>query len=97
MGSRAPDPVELVILTAAVFRLWKLAAEDKIADRPRDWLTARAPEWFSEQLECPWCSGFWISLAAVAAHRQAPRATLTAALPFAVSAGVGALGHVLSE
>lgn len=83
------------MLAAAAYRLWRLAAEDEIADRPRAWITARLPEWFSEQLECPWCSGFWISLGAVGAHKIAPRATVTATLPLAVSTAVGAIAHYL--
>lgn len=95
MGSRTPDPWETALLAAASYRLWKLASEDTIADRPREWVLARTPEWVEDFLGCPWCAGFWISLGAVGAHRAAPRATLAAAAPFAVSAAVGAVAHFL--
>lgn len=38
---------------------------DTIADRPRNWLTARS-KFLRDLLECPYCSGFWCSAATLA-------------------------------
>lgn len=82
-------PWEALVLAAASFRLWRLAAEDTLLDVPRDRVLTRSPEWAEDLVDCPWCLGFWISLGACVSWRMWPRATLTAAAPFAVSAAVG--------
>ncbi len=84
-----PSPWEATILTLAAYRIWKLAAEDKILDRPRD----RLPHNVAEFVECSWCAGFHTSWVAYAGWRLAPRATMTAAVPFALSAVVGLISH----
>jgi hypothetical protein len=89
----APEPWEFALLALASYRLWRLAAEDSILDRPRD----RLPHNVAEFVECPWCLGFWISAASYASWRAAPRATLAAASPLAISAVVGALSHALES
>ena len=40
-------------------------------------------------LTCPWCLGFWVSVALWLAWLEWPRATLVAVTPFAISAVVG--------
>lgn len=81
------DPVVLIVVALAAYRLWKLVAEDLISQRLRDRLSDRAVEFVA----CPWCLGFWISLivVVVAANWEIP-ITLSV---FAVSAIVGMLGE----
>lgn len=61
-----PEPWEFALLALAAFRLWKLIADDRILDRPRDWLLGKMEDerktYWGDFLTCPWCAGFWISL-----------------------------------
>lgn len=102
-----PNWYELALLGLAAFRVWKLLGDDTILDTPRNaliaWLDkggnrahARA-QYVSIMLECPWCAGFWISLAWWGAWALWPHGTLVAAIPFAVSALVGLLGNHISD
>jgi hypothetical protein len=94
-----PEPYELVLLALAAFRVWKLVADDRILDRPRDWLIARmggdSPRavYWSDFLVCPWCAGFWITLAWWGAWYAWPDAVIVA-VPWAISAVVGLLGSL---
>lgn len=92
-----PDPWAFALLALAAFRWWKLLAEDQILDRPRDWVIARSPDWFLDQLGCPWCAGFWICLEWYLAFVVWPHGTLIVATPFALSAVVGIIGHYLAR
>jgi hypothetical protein len=72
-----PEPYELALIALASARLWKLVGDDRVLDRPRDWLmrklespdgrpfrrggAPRATYW-GDFLVCPWCAGFWCSL-----------------------------------
>ena len=92
-----PGPWAFALLALAAFRVWKLAADDAILDRPRDWLLARAgtSSKLALFLVCPWCAGFWITVAWWAAWWTWPHWTLAAAAPFALSAAVGLLASAL--
>ena len=62
-----PEPYELALIALAAGRLWKLIGDDRILDRPRDWLLGRiqSPDrqtYWGDFLVCPWCAGFWCSL-----------------------------------
>lgn len=83
----------------AVYRLWRLAAQDSILDQPRETLLRAAwdrsgrtrgedpPPWPIELLDCPWCLGLWLaSLAALSSRTRLWRA---ARYPLAVSAAAG--------
>lgn len=90
---------DLLVLTLAAYRLWMLAAKDTITqpwrvrflgysdDGSRNrW--PRSHKRIAEIVHCPWCLGFWLSLAAVACFYEWPHATRWILLPFAVSAGL---------
>lgn len=79
---------EALLLALAAFRLWKLLADDAILDRWRDRIMD-GHEKLEEFVLCPWCLGFWITLAGWAAWQAWPHATLVAATPFALSGAVG--------
>jgi len=103
----------MILDALAVYRLWRLAAEDTILDRPRaaliSWAWDRAHEdraavpgedpdpKIIELLQCPWCLGLWLSLAAAAASSRAPRAWRAVRYPLAVSAAVGFLAEGLQK
>ena len=63
---------EALLVGLVTFRLWRLAALDTIANRPRAWLYRRCngdgAGWDAVVywLGCPWCSGFWLAGAVTA-------------------------------
>lgn len=87
---------DLIVLWLGSYRIWMLLAKDAITQRWRVRLlgyedTGQATRWklhktTGEFVHCPWCLGFWISLAATLAYFQWPHATRWVLLPFAVSA-----------
>lgn len=95
----------LALLALAAFRCWKLVGDDVILDRPRGWaVRATKRKWGNAGgdylvalLECPWCAGFWISLAWWGGFELSPHWATIVAVPFAISALVGLLGHLISD
>jgi Protein of unknown function (DUF1360) len=57
----------------------------------------RGGEHVGTLLECPWCAGFWITLAWWGAWQLWPFGTAIAAVPLAASAIVGLLGYFSSD
>jgi hypothetical protein len=105
--SRVPSWWQLALLSLAVYRAWRAVGLD---DAP--WLlrgrrrlegaqetagvtTYRRPK-VRDLVECPWCLGWWMSLAASAAWFASPRWTLLAATPLALAALVGIIGHYVN-
>lgn len=99
-----PSWYELALLVLAAFRTWKLIGEDTILDRPRNWTLKQAfrvagpkgKDYVETLLECPWCAGFWVSLAWWGAWEAWPHAALIATVPLAISAVVGVIAHFTS-
>lgn len=63
-----------LVTLGAVARLNRLAIDDGITEPIRMWIArgqggtsrrARTAQWFTQLLSCPWCIGFWLSLAVV--------------------------------
>lgn len=104
-----PEPWEFVLLVLAAFRVWKLIADDRILDRPRDWILDRIvrkrgePKGFywSDFLTCPWCAGFWISILIYVSwitfgpgQFNSDELMMAVVSVFAISGAVGSLGTV---
>ena len=49
--------------------------------------------WIGELLSCPWCAGFYVSLAVSIAYLYLPIWTLGALFPMALRAGVGVIAY----
>lgn len=106
-----PDPWEAVLLALAAWRSFYLLAHDDIFDRPRRYVTRLGHKWkdegdpvpaeyrerLGEFIQCPFCLGFWIALAAWGAWLARPIETLFVAVPLALSAGVVAAQRFLSS
>lgn len=100
-----PSWFELLLLGLAAFRVWKLLGDDVILDGFRGWLFKRAfrlggpkaKDYVETLIECPWCSGLHLSFAWWGAWMLWPNGTTIAAVPFAISAIVGLLGHLISD
>ena len=101
MDDLIPTWWEFVLASLAVYRLWRLLAEDDILEPLRrkalryvgwkvgDDLPADYRGRWAEFLTCPWCAGFCLSLLAWLFWLLAPSLALVVATPFAVSAVVG--------
>lgn len=94
-------PWTYALLTLAAFSFWKLVGDDRILDRPRDWALGRMQDkdrqtYWGDFLVCPWCAGFWVSLAVYASFLIGPGdwpgAFWAVITLFAIRAGVGVLG-----
>ena len=85
----------------AVYRVWRLLAEDEILDVPRrrvlryvgweegdDLPDGYRVKW-ADFLTCPWCAGFWLCVLAWLFWLWFPSLSLVIATPFALSALVG--------
>lgn len=102
---RVPDWYAILLLAFAAFRVWKLIGEDTILDWPRARVIefafhrggTKAKDYVETLLECPWCAGFWVSLAWWGAWEAWPHTTLIVAAPFVVSALVGLVAHFWEE
>lgn len=92
-----PDWWEMTLLVAAALRVWILLARDSILDPLR--LRLLWPideegqpyerEKLAELIDCPWCLGFWIVIAAWALWLLFPTETIWLSVPFTMSLGVG--------
>lgn len=94
------DPWTVAVAALAAYRLTRLVTTDDLppARALRDVLADNTPEAYAMLWSCPWCFGFWTSLAvtglAEAADRCGKRdAFLLAALPWAISA----VGGMIAE
>ena len=83
----------LIVLALAVYRITRLIVLDTIFDRPRDWASQKAI-WLETLVTCPWCAGFWISLAATILYALSPTVSFWLFLPFALSAVTGLLSRL---
>lgn len=98
-----PEPWEFVLLALAAFRVWKLLAEDAITVGVRARVFGNSGRFRRhgaaglDFLLCPWCAGFWIAVGWWAAWLAWPEHVLVAAVPFALSAAVGASAVVLDR
>lgn len=105
-----PPAYEFALLALAAFRLWKLIGDDRILDRPREWVLRhtddrREDTKWGDFIVCPWCAGFWISglvyLAWMLTLGDLPDSASAAATMlgvwFALSGAVGLIGVALAR
>ena len=79
--------IGLLVDGLAVWRLTRLAVEDRIGDRPRFWLQARSP-FLDELLDCPHCTSVWVAAGVTAARHATPRLWAPVAYGLALAGGV---------
>lgn len=95
-----PTWFELVLLSLATYRTWRLLALDTVLDPLRTRVYRYDPglepelqPGYRRRLDdfvgCGWCAGFWLAVGWWGAWLLWPRATLIAATPFALSALAG--------
>ena len=82
-----PNWYALILLALAAYRVFRLLAHDTVLDPVRHRLV-RAESKQEEFLQCPFCLGFWISIAWWFAWIFSAHWTLVVAAPFAISAVV---------
>ena len=106
-----PNWWETLLLALAAWRVFHLLAHDDILDGPRRRVLRLAKTWkkdgdatgelyrenWAAFITCPYCAGFWIALVWWAAWLVWPHATLVAATPFVLNAGVIGAQRLLSS
>lgn len=83
------NPVALVILALAVFRITRLITTDHIFDTPRNKLFDRFPpdrSWFGYLFTCNWCMSIWVASLIVIPYTIIPTAIVALSLIPALSA-----------
>lgn len=94
----APEPWQAALLTLAAFRCWWLLANDAILNPVRDRVVKRWPsESLATFMDCPWCSGAWISVAWWCSWLAWEDWSVWVAVPFALSAAVGIIGMTVDR
>lgn len=98
------NAVRLVVQAAAAYRITRLVQEDQLpplpwlrrrmnevaaADLNDISMGARVREELIYMVNCPWCLGFWVSVAVLAADALTPRLWRPLATALALSAAVG--------
>lgn len=109
------DPVILVTVALAAWRVWHLLALDSgpwdVIDRARRYVTGLPQDWkegdkipktyrrhlAEEFIECPFCMGFWVSLAWAGLYAVDDDWAFWGALPFALNTVVIFGNHALSD
>lgn len=84
-----PEWWPTVLLVLAAFRVTRLVGWDDLTAPWRLWVRRRFGKGAETFVACPWCIGWWISVAWWGAWLLWPHATLVAATPWAISALVG--------
>jgi hypothetical protein len=106
-----PNWYELALLALAAWRTFHLIAFDDILDRPRRHVTRLNKTWKQEGdatgekyreglanfITCPYCMGFWVSVAVWAAWLVFPTETVWVAVPLALNAGLIGAQRLLSS
>jgi hypothetical protein len=101
-----PSPWQFLVVALAVFRLWRLLAQDDLpwlvrlrnaavgARETAGVWTFRHPT-VAHWLQCPWCLGAWLTVGWTVFWWLDGRLALYVALPFALSATVGLIAKRL--
>ena len=71
----------------------KIEREGIISMRTANGWYVQSGHWLGEMLSCPWCAGFYVSLAVSVAYLFAPVATLAVLFPMALRASVGVIAY----
>lgn len=86
------EPLAVALVALAAFRVTRLLQLDTILDGPRQrFLDRHAGDRLGELTNCPWCLGFWVSVAIVLAATVLPRRLWEPAVVALASSAVVAL------
>lgn len=61
-----------------------------------DWYDVTVGHYIGELIHCPWCAGWWVSLAATIALVYLPLTTILVLTPFALRGAVGWISRLTS-
>lgn len=81
--------VWVVVIGLAAFRIYRIAGVDSITEPIHGRLNASnnpVAQWVSELVGCPWCIGFWASVALTALGAWIGLYTWPEAIPIALAA-----------
>jgi hypothetical protein len=94
------NPVALIILALATFRVSRLLIADVIFDDLRNKLWEKYPPnstKFGYLFTCPWCMSIWVASLITICYTIVPVATTIACIPFALSAVAGLVANRLDH
>ena len=83
------NPVALIVLALAVYRITRLITTDHIFDVPRNKLFDKFPpdrSWFGYLFSCNWCMSIWVASLITVPYTIIPAATIAFSFLFALSA-----------
>lgn len=85
------DPLGLVILALAVYRLCRIVVEDTVFAGVREAIWRRFPptHWFGYLFTCYWCTSVWFASLLVLFYMIIPMPTMVVSLALSVSAIAG--------
>lgn len=86
------DWLVFILLSLAAFRVTRFVIKDFLFADFRDWVWAKFPPDSTKTgyfLTCPWCIGFWVSLALFFCYTILPSLTLWCCVVLALSTIVG--------
>lgn len=93
------EPIPLLILALATFRISRLLTVDVIFESLRDWIWKRKPPHtkIGYLFTCTWCMSIWVASLLVICYTIITTATTLIALPFALSAVAGLIAARLDN
>jgi hypothetical protein len=93
------EPIPLLILALATFRISRLFTVDVIFENLREWIWKRKPPHtkIGYLFTCNWCFSIWVASLVVICYTIVPTATTVIALPFALSAVAGLIAARLDN
>ena len=94
-----PDPISIVILILANYRLARLIVVDQITApaRERIWKRYSPATQFGYLFTCMWCTSMWTAILLVACYILIPVPTIIIASILALSAAVGIIDTVVEK
>lgn len=92
------NPLTIALSVIAIYRITALFIEDKIFDRPRDYIHSKLSGSWTDipyLISCYWCLSFWIGLLCLPLMLLVPWIWGPLALVLSASAVSGILGSVV--
>lgn len=93
------QPIPLLILALATFRISRLFTVDVIFENLREWIWKKKPPHtkIGYLFTCNWCMSIWVASLLVICYTIITTATTLIALPFALSAVAGLIAARLDN
>jgi len=93
------EPIPLIIIALATYRIARLLTTDVIFEGLREWVWKRKPPHtkIGYLFTCIWCMSIWVASGVAICYTMITTATTVIALPFALSAVAGLIAARLDH